>query len=72
LALDPVCGREITESVINTAVGQVSAGAPEIASGTGTKRYYDGQWWYFCSFQCRQKFLATPGEYAEKARAGGS
>ncbi len=52
---------------MNASVGRVAAGAPEVGTGGGTKRFHAGQWWYFCSFQCRQKFLASPDSYVQKA-----
>jgi YHS domain-containing protein len=67
LATDPVCGKDIPTSVVNQPVGQVQAGAPEIDPAAGTKRFHAGQWWYFCSVQCRQKFLAAPETYVERA-----
>lgn len=69
MATDPVCGREVADSIINQTVGHIPAGAPEMPTGQGTKRFHAGQWWYFCSFQCRQKFLAAPDSYTQQAKA---
>jgi YHS domain-containing protein len=67
MATDPVCGRDVAEGVINQTVGQIPAGAPEVPTGQGAKRFHDGRWWYFCSFQCRQQFLAAPDRYVQQA-----
>jgi YHS domain-containing protein len=67
LAVDPVCGKAVAEGLINTSTGQVAAGAPEVGAGGGAKHFHAGQWWYFCSFLCRQRFLATPDTYVQKA-----
>jgi YHS domain-containing protein len=64
MAVDPVCGKEIAESVVNQTVGHIPAGAPEIDPAAGTKRFHNGTWYYFCSIQCRQKFIASPEGYA--------
>ncbi|MXW26473.1 MAG: YHS domain-containing protein [Dehalococcoidia bacterium] len=47
--------------------GHVAGGAPERASGMGAKRFYRGRWYYFCSLECRLKFMATPDEFIEGA-----
>lgn len=67
MAVDIVCGRQVLESTVNATVGHVSAGAPETDPTAGTKRFYAGKWYYFCSMACRQKFVATPDEYIQKA-----
>ena len=63
LALDLVCGREIAEGDVDAVTGHVPGGAPERGSGTGAKRFYRGRWYYFCSLECRLKFMATPDEW---------
>ncbi len=50
--------------------GRVPGGAPERASGTGAKRFYQGRWYYFCSLDCRLKFMATPDEFIEGKAPG--
>ncbi|MCC6382752.1 MAG: YHS domain-containing protein [Dehalococcoidia bacterium] len=72
MAVDIVCGKEIPEATINNKVGQVAAGAAEINPEAGTKRYYEGKWYYFCSLACRQKFVATPDELIAKAAEASS
>ena len=65
LALDLVCGREVAEGDVDAVTGHVPGGAPERGSGTGAKRFYKGRWYYFCSLECRLKFMATPDEFIE-------
>jgi len=70
MAIDIVCGKEVDQAAVNAAVGSVTAGAPETDPAAGTKRYYEGKWYYFCSMACRHRFVATPDEYI--AGASGS
>ncbi len=67
MAKDIVCGAEVDQAAVNQQTGSVQAGAPETDPKHGTKRFYNGKWFYFCSLACRQKFMATPDEYAAKA-----
>lgn len=69
MAVDPVCGKTVDEAAINAPVGRVSAGAPDMASSAGSKHFYDGKWYYFCSLACRQKFIARPDEYVKEGEA---
>lgn len=69
MAVDLVCGKEVSETAMNQRVGNIPAGAPETDPAVGTKRFYNGKWYYFCSMACRQKFVATPDEYVAKAAA---
>ncbi len=71
MVTDPVCGRSVDTSLIDTPVGKVSGGAPEVRSGSGAKRFHAGQWWYFCSYGCTQRFLGGPDPFVEKAKAAG-
>jgi YHS domain-containing protein len=66
MAIDIVCGREIDTAKLNATVGHVQAGAPEIDPELGTKSFYNGKWYYFCSMACRHKFVATPDELIAK------
>ena len=61
---DPVCGTEIDESGARAATGQTAHGAAEVDTNMGTRSFYKGQWYYFCSLDCRTKFLASPNTYA--------
>ena len=67
MAIDLVCGKEVDRSAVNAGVGSTPAGAPETDPAAGTKRFYEGTWYYFCSIACRHKFVATPDEYIERA-----
>jgi YHS domain-containing protein len=72
MAIDIVCGQQVSEAGVNTAVGHVSAGAGETDPQAGTKRFHGGKWFYFCSMACRHRFVATPDEYiAKQSTIGG-
>ena len=62
---DPVCGKEIDEAGARTSTGQTAFGASEVDPNMGTRSFHNGQWYYFCSLDCRTKFLASPITYAE-------
>ncbi len=66
MVVDVVCGKEVDKEAIDGAAGQVFSGAKETDPQHGTKRFYDGRWFYFCSLGCRQKFLANPQEYIKE------
>ena len=61
---DPVCGTEIDELGARASTGQTAPGAAEVAPHMGTRSFHNGQWYYFCSQDCRTKFLASPNTYA--------
>ena len=42
-----VCSTDMSEE-IDTPVGRTVVGTPEIDPTRGTKRYWDGVWYYFC------------------------
>jgi YHS domain-containing protein len=69
MALDIVCGKEMDVAMINARVGQIQAGAPETDPTKGTKSFYEGKWYYFCSMACRHRFVATPDEFLSKQGA---
>jgi YHS domain-containing protein len=71
MAVDPVCGKTVSEQAIERPVGKIQAGAPVVDPATGCKQFHDGVWHYFCSVRCRTRFVANPDEYLRKARAGG-
>ena len=62
MAIDIVCGKEIDPVAVNSRVGQIQAGAPETDPSQGTKTFYNGEWYYFCSMACRHRFIATPDD----------
>ncbi len=51
---DPVCGMEVD---------------PRNSKGAGLSVEQDGRTYYFCMTECRDKFAADPGRYAETAAA---
>jgi YHS domain-containing protein len=42
-------------------------GASEVDPQAGTRIFHDGSWFYFCSLDCRSKFLAGPTAYLEQS-----
>ena len=67
MAVDIVCGKEVSETGVDSAVGHVPAGAPETDPSAGTKRFYKGKWYYFDSMACRIRFVADPETYIANA-----
>lgn len=71
MVTDVVCGTQVDDELVNRGTSRVLAGAPQTDPRHGTKRIYNGQWYYFCSMACRQKFIANPraylGQVANKA-----
>ena len=63
MAKDPVCGMEIDEAAARAETGRTSFGAAEVDPQKGTRSFYGGRWYYFCSLDCRSKFLANPNAY---------
>lgn len=63
MAVDIVCGKTIDVASLDAPVANVPGGAPETDPSVGTKRFYNGAWYYFCSLACRQKFVAAPDQY---------
>ena len=57
-----VCTMDISEE-IDTPVGKTVVGTPELDPTRGTKRYWDGVWYYFCSLVCRSRFDSVPSDY---------
>ncbi|MCH8898001.1 MAG: YHS domain-containing protein [Chloroflexi bacterium] len=60
---DPVCGKDIDESDARASTGQTAHGASEVDPNMGTRSFHDGQWYYFCTLECRTKFLTAPNTY---------
>ena len=60
-----VCSTDISEE-IDTPVGKTVVGTPEIDPSRGTKRYWDGVWYYFCGLVCRSLFDSAPGDYTAR------
>ena len=61
---DPVCGKEIDENEARAETGRTAFGATEVDPNKGTRRFHNGQWYYFCGLDCRSKFMANPDAYA--------
>ncbi len=64
---DLVCGKEIDEAAARAETGQTRYGATEVDPQAGTRRFHDGKWYYFCSLECRTKFMGSPETYLEQA-----
>lgn len=67
MAIDIVCGKEVRPDDVNATVGMTVSGATDTNPIAGTKRFYEGVWYYFCSLRCRQRFMAMPDEYIAQA-----
>ncbi len=70
MVLDLVCGKEVAPEAMKATVGRVPAGAPEVDPKFGTRRYYQGTWYYFCSVACRQLFVSRPDEFIQRSQSG--
>ena len=55
--IDMVCGKAVTDADVQ-----------DKGATAATKRYHEGQWFYFCSLACRQKFIANPEAYIAKSK----
>ncbi len=62
---DPVCRMVIDEQAARAETGQTRYGAAEVDPTQGTRSFYNGTWYYFCSLECRTKFLASPDAYLD-------
>ena len=60
----PVCAKDVSETV-DTPVGKTVAGTPELDPTSGTKRYWEGVWYYFHTLACRSRFDSAPGDYTD-------
>ncbi|MFH1141537.1 MAG: hypothetical protein V1724_07770 [Chloroflexota bacterium] len=67
MAKCPVCGKDVDEAAVRATTGQTLYGAPEVDPTKGTRRFHEGVWYYFCSLNCRSKFLSSPNTYIKKA-----
>ena len=64
---DPVCGKEIDVAAARATTGTTRFGAAEVDPRSGTRSFFNGQWFYFCGLECRTKFLATPQTFLKKS-----
>ena len=60
---DPVCGAEVDTDAVNAHVSSSRSGAPETDPTKGTKRFHEGEWYYFDNLDCRMKFVSEPEKY---------
>jgi len=58
-----VCNKEIDIESADSTSGETAFGAREIDPSKGTRQFYDGQWIYFDSLNCRTKFMIAPQKY---------
>ena len=64
---DPVCGVDVDADAINSHVGSTRSGVPESDPLKGTKRFHEGEWFYFHNLECRMKFISNPEAYLASA-----
>jgi YHS domain-containing protein len=60
---DPVCGREVDPVEIDRVVRTLPNAVGETDPRAGTKRRYQGRWYYLCGLACGQRFASDPGRY---------
>ena len=63
MASDPVCQTNIDEMSARIQTGQTLHGAMEVDPQKGTRGFHNGEWYYFCSLDCRNKFMISPDSY---------
>ena len=61
----PVCKTVINEDSARATTGQTMHGANEVDPDAGTRSFFNGEWYYFCTLQCRTQFLTAPNTYIE-------
>ncbi len=61
MAQCPVCGKEVDEAAVRATSGHTAFGATEVDPAKGTRQFHDGQWFYFDSLECRNRFMMRPG-----------
>ncbi len=61
----PVCKTVINENSARATTGQTMYGANEVDPNAGTRSFFNGEWFYFCTLQCRTRFLTAPNTYIE-------
>lgn len=69
MAMCPVCGNEIDTAAARAQTGQTEHGASEVDPTKGTRQFYNGQWYYFDSLDCRTAFMVSPETYLKQAGA---
>jgi YHS domain-containing protein len=71
MAICPVCRSAIDETAARAQTGQTAYGAAEVDPAWGTRRFHNGQWYYFDTLACRNKFLVRPEAYLKQGAAPG-
>ena len=66
--IDVVCGKPVTDPDAQDQSGWPPARAVDKGVIAATKCYHEGQWFFFCSLACRQKFIASPDTYIAQAK----
>ncbi len=61
----PVCKTVISEDSARATTGQTMHGANEVDPNAGTRSFFNGEWYYFCTLQCRTRFLTAPNSFIE-------
>ena len=61
----PVCRTVINTDSARATTGQTMYGANEVDPNAGTRSFFNGEWYYFCTLQCRTMFLTAPNTYIE-------
>ncbi len=70
MATCPVCKTDVNEDAARAETGLTAHGASEVDPDKGTRRFYDGVWYYFDTLNCSSKFILNPSTYLEEAGAG--
>lgn len=61
----PVCKTVINEDSARATTGQTMYGANEVDPNAGTRSFFNGEWFYFCTLQCRTRFLTAPNTFIQ-------
>lgn len=69
MAVCPVCGNTVDQAAARVQTGQTAHGASEVDPTKGTRQFYNGQWYYFDSLECRSKFMVSPKTYLQQISA---
>ena len=67
MAKCPVCQTDVDEDAARAQTGLTAHGASEVDPEKGTRRFYDGVWYYFCTLNCSSQFILNPSTYVEQA-----
>ena len=67
MAKCPVCAEEVDEAAARSETGLTAYGASEVDPSKGTRRFYDGVWYYFDTLICSSEFILKPANYLEES-----